>query len=176
MLFDRFLKPKPAQAAGRALYAGAVVQARTTELYQELAAPDTIEGRFELYSLHVFLLLDRLRRQGPQAADTAQALFDAYVQALDDALREIGVGDIVVGKKMRKLGEAFYGRVKSYEAAFDALPDQAALEALLARTIYAETDAAAVPRMASYVLAQREALAQEPLDRLMGGEADWRPM
>src|SRR5678815_3207519 len=107
-MLKRLFKPRPAQAAGEALYASTVAQARTPALYAELGAPDTREGRFEIYSLHVYLLLERLKDQGPQAADTGQALFDAYVSALDNALREMGVGDLSVGKRMRKLGEAFY--------------------------------------------------------------------
>lgn len=175
MILDRLFRPKAAQASGRALYAAVVEQARSAALYADLGAPDTIEGRFEVYSLHVVLLLDRLRGQGGQAADIGQALFDTYVQALDDALREMGVGDLSVGRKMRKLGEAFYGRAKSYEKALAALPDAADLEALLARTVYADADAAQAPRLASYVLKQRAALAEASIDSLAAGSAPWAP-
>ncbi|HET6970122.1 MAG TPA: ubiquinol-cytochrome C chaperone family protein, partial [Phenylobacterium sp.] len=136
-------------------------------------APDTPEGRFELFSLHVYLVLERLKGQGPQATDTAQALFDTYVSALDNALRELGVGDLSVGKRMRKLGEAFFGRVKSFEAAFAKLPDTAELEAVIARTVYAEADASRAPEMAAYVLTQRATLAAQPLERLLAGELAW---
>ena len=173
MLLDRLFRPKPTLSAGRALYAGVVDQSRSPALYEALGTPDTVEGRFEIYSLHVFLLLDRLRRQGSAASDTAQALFDTYVSSLDDALREMGVGDLSVGKKMRKLGEAFYGRVKSYEAAFESLPDQAALRALLARTVYADAVDAPVEAMAAYVLAQRGNLAEQPLETLLAGDVTW---
>ena len=173
MLLDRLFRPRPAQAAGRALYALAVDQARSPALYAELGVPDTVEGRFELYSLHVVLLLDRLRGQGPEAADVSQVLFDAYVKDLDTALREMGVGDLSVGKKMRKLGEAFYGRGKAYDAAFAALPDSGPLEALLVRTVYAGALAPAAPRLAAYVIAQRTALAAQPFERLAAGAAEW---
>jgi cytochrome b pre-mRNA-processing protein 3 len=173
MLLDRLFRPRPSQAAGRALYARAVDQSRAPALYSELGAPDTVEGRFEIYSLHVVLLLDRLRGQGEAASDVSQALFDAYVKALDNALREMGVGDLSVGRKMRKLGEAFYGRGKSYEAAFAALPDEAPLQALIARTVYAEADAALAPRLTAYVLAQRAALAGQPAERLLAGDVEW---
>src|SRR5687767_12733479 len=135
-MLKRLFKPRPAQAAGRALYARTVTQSRTPALYAELGAPDTVEGRFELYSLHVYLLLERLKGQGNQASETAQALFDTYLSALDHALREMGVGDLSVGKKMRKLGEAIYGRVSSLEDALSALPDTADLQAMLERTVY----------------------------------------
>ena len=171
-MLKRLFKPRPADRAGRALYARAVEQARTPALYAELGAPDTVEGRFELYSLHVYLILERLKGQGRPAAETAQALFDAYVKSLDDALREMGVGDLAVGKKMRKLGEAFFGRVKSWEEALAALPDRGRLEALLTRTVFADGEGRPA-ELGDYVLHQREALAAVPIDRLTAGEVEW---
>jgi cytochrome b pre-mRNA-processing protein 3 len=176
MLLDRLLRPRPAVGTGRALYAHAVEQARVPGLYADLGAPDTVEGRFELYSLHVVLLLDRLRGHGAAATDVSQALFDTYVKGLDNALREMGVGDLAVGRKMRKLGEAFYGRGKSYAAAFAALPDTAALEALLTRTVYADADPTPLPRLTAYVLGQRAALAEQGLEQLLAGEAAWKTL
>ena len=169
-MLKRLFKPRPAQIAGRALYARVVAQARDPALYAQLGTPDTVEGRFELYSLHIYLILERLKGQGPLAADTAQSLFDTYVSALDHALREMGVGDLSVGKRMRKLGEAFYGRVNSYEQALAALPDTTLLEALLARTVYEGADSTQAPQMAAYVIRQRESLAIQPLEALSGGE------
>lgn len=173
-MLKSLFKPRPAQTAGRALYVRVVEQARSPALYRDLGAPDTVEGRFELYSLHVVLLLERLRFQGDAAAETSQALFDTYVKALDDALREMGVGDLAVGKKMRKLGEAFYGRAKSYLAALESLPDRGPLEALLARTVYAGAEDRSAG-LADYLLAQRETLAAIPTERLTAGEVTWRP-
>jgi cytochrome b pre-mRNA-processing protein 3 len=175
MLLDRLFRPRPAKAVGQTLYQRVVDQSRTPALYADLGAPDTVEGRFEIYSLHVVLLLERLRGHGEQAAETSQALFDTYVKSLDHALREMGVGDLSVGKKMRKLGEALFGRARSYEAAFQALPATELLEALLVRTLYADADAAGAPRLAAYVLAQRAHLAAQDLDRLLAGDVDWRP-
>lgn len=172
-MLKRLFKPRPALVMGQALYASAVRQARMPALYADLGAPDTLEGRFELYSLHVYLILARLKEQGPQAAEVGQAIFDTYVQALDDALREMGVGDTSVGRKMRKLGEAFYGRIKSYEDAVTTLPDTTALEAVLTRTVYAEVDAAKAPGLAAYAVAQREALAAQPLEQIFAADVAW---
>lgn len=172
-MLKRLLKPRPAVAAGRALYASAVAQARTPELYAALGAPDTPEGRFEVYGVHVYLLLARLKDQGEQAAETSQAVFDAFTSALDHALRELAVGDLTVGKRMRKLAEAFYGRVKGYEAAFAALPDAGPLEGLLGRTVYGGAGAAPLADMAAYVLARRAVLADQPLERILAGEVTW---
>lgn len=172
-MLKRLFKPRPVQVAGRALYAKVVAQARSPGLYADYGTPDTVEGRFELYSLHVYLILERLKGQGQPAADTAQALFDTYVSALDHALREMGVGDLSVGKRMRKLGEAFYGRVNSYEQALGELPDTAPLEALLTRTVFDGAEAAQAPRMAAYVLRQREGLAGQALEAFIGGDVTW---
>ncbi len=170
-MLKRLFRQRPAERAGKRLYLAAVGQARTPALYAELGAPDTVEGRFELYSLHVYLLLERLKGQGAAAAEAAQALFDTYLKALDDALREMGVGDLSVGKKMRKLGEAWYGRVKAYEEALAAMPDRGPLEALIDRTVYADADAD--PRLADYVLTQRTHLAGVSTETLLAGEASW---
>jgi cytochrome b pre-mRNA-processing protein 3 len=174
MLLDRLFRPRPARAIGQTLYQRVVDQSRTPALYADIGAPDTVEGRFEIYSLHVVLLLERLRGHGEEAAEVSQALFDTYVKSLDHALRELGVGDLSVGKKMRKLGEALFGRAKSYEAAFQALPATGLLEALLVRTIFADADASGAPRLAAYVEAQRAHLASQELERLLAGEVDWR--
>jgi cytochrome b pre-mRNA-processing protein 3 len=175
-MLKRLFKPRPTLIAGRELYARVVAQARVPGLYTDLGTPDTVEGRFELYSLHTYLLLERLKGQGPQAAETAQALFDTYLSGLDNALRELGVGDTVVGKRMRKLGEAFYGRVHSYEAALAALPDRAVLEALLARTVFAGVEEPKVPALADYVVAQRDFLVGQSLEAIVAGDVTWGPM
>ena len=171
MIFQRLLGPKPAKAAGQRLYAAAVAQARTPALYADLGAPDTASGRFEVYTLHVILLLERLRGEGPGVAEASQALFDTYLSGLDNGLRELGVGDLSVGKTMRKMAEAFYGRAQGYDSAAAALPDLAPLEELLSRTVF---DAGQPPaRLAAYVAAARQGLAGQTLAALLDGKPAW---
>ncbi len=171
MFLDRFFRPKPAILAGRALYDAAASQARRPVFYAELGVPDTLEGRFELYTVHVVLLLDRLQNAGPGAAEVRQSVFDAYVRGLDDALREIGVADTSVGKKMKKLAGAFYGRLRAYEAAFAALPEQGELSALIGRTLFEQPEDARTAALAAYVLATRASLADQPAESLIAGAA-----
>lgn len=173
-MLKRLFRPHPSQEMGRALYAAVVEQSRIPALYERLGAPDTVEGRFEIYTLHVVLLLDRLNQPADETKAASQALFDTYVKALDHALREMGVGDLSVGKKMRKLGEAFFGRVKSYHGAFAALPDAGALRDLLTRTVYAGGEASNVEALAAYVTGQREHLAAQSLEGFLAGRVDWR--
>ncbi len=175
-MFARLFRSNPAKAAGRKLYVAVTAQARQPAFYAELGAPDTLEGRFELYNLHMVLLLHRLKGLGGQAAETAQVLFDAYVSALDDALREMGVGDLSVGKKMRKLGEAIYGRVKNFDAAFSGAPDAEALDALIVRTVYAGRENVHAGALADYVRRSVAALAAEPLESLLEGRSAWPPI
>ncbi len=176
MLLKKLFRPSATRLAGETLYDAAVSQARQPALYLDLAVPDTTEGRFELHNIHVLLLLHRLKGQGAVAADIAQALFDTYVGALDGTLREMGVGDLTVPKRMRKLGEAFYGRTKAYDAALDGAGDEAGLERLIARTLYDEAQGAPVEAMAAYVRRQAAALAGQPLDEVLAGRPAWGPV
>ena len=169
MILQRLLRAGPARAAGQRLYAGLVARARNERLYAELGAPDTPDGRFEVYSLHVLLALGRLKGQGARAAAVSQALFDAYVSSLDHGLRELAVGDLSVAKTMRKLGEAFYGRGKALESAMATMPDRSALEALIGRTVLGKSKTDPGP-LADYFLALRDELEAAPLESLLIGE------
>ena len=169
----RFLKARPATDAGRALFAAAHLQARTPDLYARLGAPDTVDGRFEMLLMHVVLVIARLRagplRASDQAAETRQALFDAFVANLDDGLREMGVGDLSMGKKMRKLGEAIYGRAKAYDPALAARPDLAPLASLIGRTVFGdEADGRGAP-LAAYADRVVRALEGQADADLLGG-------
>jgi len=171
MIFDRWLGAGPAKTAAGALHDAAVAQARAPALFSSLGAPDTVEGRFELLSLHVILLVDRLRNQGAAAAAVSQALFDVYVRDLDGALREMGVGDLTVPKHMRKLAQAFYGRAGAYNAAFDG-PD-GDLEAVVARTVLQSAEGADPAPLARYIRTAQAALAAGDTAALIGGRAAW---
>ncbi len=173
MILDWLLKPRPAKAAGAKLYARAVSQARSARLYAEMGVRDSMEGRFELFTLHVVLLLERLKGQGDIAAETSQATFDAYVRGLDDAFREIGVSDTAVGKKMKKLAGAFYGRLKAFDEAVASVPDRTALSAFIARTVLEERGEGDVEALTAYVISARDALADQSLESLLQGEAQW---
>ena len=173
MFLDRLLKPRPAKAAGAKLYAGAVAQARSAAFYRDFGVRDSLEGRFELFSLHVIFLIERLKAQGDAAAETSQAVFDAYVKGLDDAFREIGVSDTSVGKKMKKLAGAFYGRLKAYDEAVASLPDAMATAGFLARTAFEERGEGDVAALTSYVIKTRAALAVQSLEALLQGDVTW---
>jgi len=171
-MFKRLFRPDRTRAAGAALYAQCAAAARKPEFYQDLAVPDTVEGRFEIYALHVLLVINRLQGQGEQAAAVSQALFDALLRGLDDGLREMGVGDLSVGKKMRKLGEALYGRARNLDRALTALPDTSELQELLQRTVYAGVEVPPVGQLVAWVQATRSGLAEQALAQLLEGHVD----
>lgn len=172
-MFKHFQSKSPAKAAGEDLYAAAAKQARSEPLYAALGAPDTVEGRFELLTLHVILLIDRLHETTEAGSAARQTLFDVYVSNLDGALREMGVGDLAVGKRMRKLGEAFYGRASAYAEAFQALPETAALEAVITRTVFEDAADAQPTGLAAYIARCRAALALGDLNALLSGRPAW---
>jgi cytochrome b pre-mRNA-processing protein 3 len=173
-MLSGLFKTRPETTAGRRLYAEAVAQARRPEFYTEMGVDDRIDGRFELCTLHVALLADRLRTGGERGRDTSQALFDAYIAALDDALREIGVGDLSVAKKMRKLGEAVYGRMKAIGEALSPEPDLAAVQALVARSVFGdETATHRAEPLARYVVQASQALKAADTDAIIDAGALW---
>lgn len=171
-MLKNLLRSRPAALDGDALYARAVIQARRPNFYTRLGVDDRIDARFELYTLHVLLLVLRLRDDGDRGGEAAQVLFDTYVSALDNSLRELGVGDVSVGKKMRKLGESLYGRMTAYEAPLRA-GDEAALAAGLARNVYGRDDATdSAGLLARYALTSRASLAAQDFKAVIH-EPEW---
>ena len=173
-MLQRFFRPRPAQAAGRALFVSLQAQARTPDLYARLGAPDTVEGRFEVYVLHLVMVLHRLKGQGEQAGEVAQTTFDTFLKNLDEGLRDMGVGDLSVGKKMRKLGEAVYGRIRSYDVAFAAPDMAAALGPVVARTVFQGRAEAPDPApLANYVADAVRELEAQPIEAVLRGALIW---
>lgn len=171
-LLKRLLGLGPTRASGERMYAAVVEQARRPEFYAQLGAPDEIDARFELYTLHMLLLVMRLRADGDTGREAGQVLFDIYVAALDDTLRELGVGDVTVPKKMRKLGEQLYGRMSTYEPLLEA-GDRQGLTAALARNLYEGVDAGHAGVVADYALRARAALAEQKSGDLTAGRVTW---
>jgi len=163
IMLQNLFRTRPRERLGQSLYEAAVRQARDPVFYTRLGVADRIDARFELYTLHVLLLVMRLRDEGDLGAEAGQDLFNIYVSALDHALRELGVGDVSVGKKMRKLGEALYGRMAAYEPSLRE-GDAAVLAASLARNVYENEDAATATALATYAVACRVRLAAQTFE------------
>ncbi|MBR0688624.1 ubiquinol-cytochrome C chaperone [Bradyrhizobium manausense] len=156
--FNHFRKPRLAPAGTiEAIYGMIVTQAREPIFYRDLGVPDTVNGRFDLLLLHLWLLLRRLRTaQG--GTELSQALFDRFCEDMDDNLREMGVGDQTVPKRMRAFGEAFYGRVQAYDQAIEA--DAEALAQAICKNILNGTGMDHARRLAAYAKAANAQLGQ----------------
>lgn len=150
------------------LYGAIVAQARRPAFYRDYGVPDTVQGRFDLIVLHLVLLIDRLGRGADAGRGIGQRLFDVFCRDLDDNLREMGVGDLAVPKRMRGFGEAFYGRQAAYLAAF-AASDERELEKTLRRNIFVDADSGAT-RLAHYVRAARRRFEDQEDSALLRGE------
>jgi cytochrome b pre-mRNA-processing protein 3 len=146
--FNHFSKPlAPPRGTIEAIYGMIVAQAREPLFYARLGVPDTVNGRFDMVLLHLWLVLRRLR-PAPAAAAQCQALFDQFCGDMDGNLREMGVGDLTVPKRMHKFGEAFYGRNAAYDAALDAGGE--ALAQALCKNILDGRDIEQARRLAAY--------------------------
>ena len=111
-----FGRKNPHEAAAAALYRRTAEQARAPELFEACGIPDTLDGRFDALALHAALVIDRLRRE-PDGEAMAQAFFDAMFRHLDLTLREIGVQDLGVGRRIKIMAEGFHGRALAYREA-----------------------------------------------------------
>jgi cytochrome b pre-mRNA-processing protein 3 len=155
------------------LYVILAGQSRQPEFYLHCGAPDTLDGRFDLLTLHLFLVLRRLSgaQTGPEAKEVSQQLFDVMFGDMDQSLREMGVGDLSVGKKIRSMSEAFYGRVAAYEKGLQAGGD-AVLIAALERNLFRGNapEAEKLQRLAAYVRSADNALARQDEHSLLRGE------
>ncbi|MBO1074340.1 ubiquinol-cytochrome C chaperone family protein [Roseomonas marmotae] len=172
-LFGLFRR-RPHERRGFELYGAAVRAARQPYFFAELGVPDTLDGRFDLVGLHVALLIRRLHRDAdPRGAALAQAVFDAMFADMDTNLREMGVGDMSIAKRVKNMWEAFHGRAQAYEAPLTA-GDRAGLAEALARNVWRgsrEAGDAAARRLADLAFAADDALAGQPLERLLKGQA-----
>lgn len=168
----RWLKPAPGREAADRLYAAIMAAARRPALYLTMGAQDSMDGRFEMLALHAappLRRLDALGKAGDErAADLARELADSIFRHLDVTLREQGVGDLAVPKRMKKFAENFYGRLAVYEEAAGR-GDVDALRAALARNALAPgasaQDAAA---LADATLAMRAAFEAASFDDFLG--------
>jgi cytochrome b pre-mRNA-processing protein 3 len=153
----------------RALYGTIVAQARSAAFYADFGVPDTVEGRFDLIVLHLVLLLHRVGRNEELKGRLGQELFDEFCRDLDANLREMGVGDLAVPKRMQGFAEAFYGRQSAYLAAL-AAPDERDFEKALARNIFAGGIGDGAARLASYARAALKGLDAQEDGALIRGE------
>jgi cytochrome b pre-mRNA-processing protein 3 len=156
--FNHFRKPLASPPGTiEAIYGMIVAQAREPRFYRQFAVPDTVDGRFDMVLLHLWLVLRRLR-QAAGGERLSQALFDHFCSDMDANLREMGVGDLTVPKRMQKFGEAFYGRAAAYDAALQGGAEP--LAQALCKNVLEGRDLAQARELACYVRSAAAALDQ----------------
>ena len=164
------------QVAVDRIYRIAVDQARTTDLYKKYGVPDTVDGRFEMVTLHIFLVLRRLKGAKSPGGDISQALFDYMFEDMDLSLREMGAGDMGVGKRVKAMVQAFYGRVASYEKGLAATGDE--LAKAIERNVFGTVDSpgCAATGLAKYVRIQDQVLSEIPREKIEQAAFEYGPM
>jgi cytochrome b pre-mRNA-processing protein 3 len=165
MAFPALFRKSSESGPAASLYDTVVAQSRHPAFFQNLGVPDTVDGRFDMIAMHAFLLLRRLKSPATEAGNLPQVFFDTMFGDMDRSLREMGAGDLGVGRRVKGMATSFYGRIAAYERGLADPTD--ALEQALARNLYGtvEGDTAQIHAMADYM--RREARA---LDRQSGAD------
>jgi cytochrome b pre-mRNA-processing protein 3 len=173
-MFSAF-KSDPVGTAAELAYSRVVEQARRPAFFVEHGVPDTLDGRFEMICLHAFLYLHRLKAEGARGTALGQRFFDTMFADFDRSLREMGTGDLSVGREIRRMAEAFYGRVAAYERGLAA--ERGVLQPALARNLFgtAAPSADRLVSMANYVQCEAAQLARQPAAQLLAGEVCFGP-
>ncbi len=167
MIFNLFRKSATPDAALEA-YRSIVAQSRQEKFYAEWGVPDTVTGRFDMISLHLALALRRLKAD-PATRPFGVALVEVFFRDMDHSLRELGVTDLGVGPRIKKMGDVFYGLVGKLAEALDS-GQPAAVEDVLVGNIYLGPNAGATP-LAAYLLEEGRRLAAEPVAAITGAAA-----
>jgi cytochrome b pre-mRNA-processing protein 3 len=161
MILSLFRK-RPDREPVLAVYRAIVAQSRRQAFYAEWGVPDTVTGRFDMISLHMALVLWRLRGQSAELQEFSQALHDLFFKDMDRSLREMGAGDLAVPKKIQKMGSLFYGLLQSLGDALDG-DDPEALEAVIGRNV----TAGGAAHLAAYVREEARRLAAQPPEAII---------
>ncbi len=176
MFLKYFRNKRNLEDRARLLYRAVVEQARQPVFYTDYLVADSLDGRFDMIALHMFLILHRLNAEGKEGRRLGQALLDTMFADMDSSLREIGVGDLSVGKRVKVMAEALFGRIRAYDSALQdrgtALPDA------IRRNVYRGDDSA-VGRSQALALYSRgvEAhLAGQDGLAILAGNADFGPV
>jgi cytochrome b pre-mRNA-processing protein 3 len=157
------------------IYGAVVTQARAPYFYADLGVPDTPSGRYEMVTLHLFLVLERLRSVGNRESPLARKLAEAFVADMDDSLRELGTGDLAVPKKVRRAAAGLYERSLSYRAAI-AASDERALSAILAEHAYAGVAHPGAGALARYILDASRRLADMDVADVLRAQSAFPPL
>ncbi len=168
-MFGRLFSRKPRADLPHEIYGGLVARGRNPVLFQDLGVPDTMNGRFDMMVMHVFLLSFRLKNEDAACRALSQDIFDSFLLDMDRGLREEGVGDLTVPKRIKKMTQIFYGRVRAYEEPVNN-QDKEALAAVIDRNIFTDnSDPQNSRKLADYMLRLHRHIKALPSKSLLEG-------
>lgn len=168
-MLERFQNRRARREQAERLHEAIIAQSRQPAFYAHLGVPDTMLGRYEMVCLHAYLVLTRLNRESEEGHRLAQKLHDLIFDDFDVALREAGLGDMGVGKRIKKLARNLHGRISVYDAGLAAGDSE--MDAILRRNMYAsvEPDKAEVAGMIAYIKAARQEIDACSGEDMFGG-------
>lgn len=175
MKIFNFSGSKAINETARKIYLSLVEQARQPAFYRSFGVPDTPDGRFDMIVLHAFLLFRRFKRDHKQTETLGQAVFDLMFSDMDQNLREMGVGDLGVGKRIKGMAKGFYGRVDAYEKGLDDTNET--LEKALKRNLFRKTSPSTtqVSAVRAYMQSQAARLDSIDTESLLAGDLAFDP-
>jgi cytochrome b pre-mRNA-processing protein 3 len=163
----------PVAAAAELLYGACVRHARSPAFYRDHGVPDTLEGRFDMIVLPVFGTIYRLQAEGSVGERMGQAVLETFFRSIDDDMRELGVGDLSVPRKIHKAASAFYGRSKAYAG---ALAGDGDLAVAISRNVFDAGNASGSAALASHLTAIVVELQNQPVEQLLAGQVHFPPV
>ncbi|MCW2237144.1 ubiquinol-cytochrome C chaperone family protein [Azospirillum canadense] len=183
-MLDRLFRRRRDTRAATEFFVKIVGQARDPVFYRDLGVPDTLDGRFDMVVLHVFLVMHRLKGQGAAAADWSRQLYETMIDNFEKSLMEQGVGDSGISRRVKTMARGMAGRIQAYDRALapgaerDPL-DGGLLEVALDNNVYGtapDADRAHLAAMTAYVRRQVAGLAEQPLESLLAGQIHFSPV
>ena len=154
------------------IYNAIVAQSRQPVFYTDFLIPDDVTGRFDVLSLHTCLVFIRLREAKGKEKEFSQALFDLFFKDMDQSIREMGVSDVGVPKKIQKMGSLFYGLLEKLTNALEE-KDKDSLEKVINRNIYDDKNQKQAKKLAKYVLSLEKKLNAQGIDEIIGGKLEF---
>jgi len=152
------------------LYGSIVTAARREIFYSELGVPDTPDGRFAMLALHMYLVLERLQEEGPEGQKLSRALVERFVTDIYDCMRELGVGDLTVPRKVKKAAGALYDWSAQFRQAKTAGGETALADAVKRCLLPPEADSRAPKVLATYICEEERRFREHPATALLAGK------
>jgi cytochrome b pre-mRNA-processing protein 3 len=174
-MLSALFKKSLSQTAPQHIYGGVMTQARTPAFFLDYGVPDTVMGRFDVLSLHIYLLARKLREEGSETSQgLSQEVFDLYVYDVERALRELGIGDTSVPKKKKKMIRSFYGQIDDFDEALNN-QNEGVIKEKVSRRYLTEIENAKPDLLAHYMLKTDKHLETQEIKSILSGNVSWLP-